>query len=98
MDQVKSGDTKVPYASETVGSVSNPEGIRREVSVPGAALVLGGAAIGTYVGLNIGGSVGAAVGALVGAFIGALAAGYIKRLKVILHPNGKVEVEYETRF
>lgn len=82
----------------TLGAVYNPGYISREVTVPGATLVLGGAVAGAYVGLKIGGPVGAAVGTLVGAFVGALAAGYIKRFKVILHPNGKVEVEYETRF
>lgn len=81
-----------------LGSVDNPGHRRREATVPGVFLVLGGAAVGTYVGLKIGGPEGAAVGALVGAFVGALAAGYIKRFKVILHPGGKVEVEYETRF
>lgn len=82
----------------TLGKVENLEGISREVSISGVTLILGGAAIGAYVGVQIGGGVGAAVGALVGAFVGALAAGYIKRLKVILHRDGSVEVEYETRF
>jgi uncharacterized protein YcfJ len=86
------------YAHKTLGNVENPEGLDKQVSIPGATLVLGGALVGAYIGLQIGGGVGAAIGALVGAFIGAFAAGYIKRFKVILHPNGKVDVEYETRF
>jgi outer membrane lipoprotein SlyB len=82
----------------TLGTVYNPGYISREVSIPGATLILGGAIVGTYVGLQIGGPVGAAVGVLVGAFVGALAAGYIRRFRVILRPDGTVEVEYETRF
>lgn len=84
--------------SKTLGTVDNPDQVKREVSVPGAVLILGGAIVGTYVGTQLGAAAGAAVGALVGAFVGALAAGYIKRFKVILHPDGKVEIEYETWF
>ncbi|EHH2484559.1 hypothetical protein J7X22_004673 [Vibrio parahaemolyticus] len=86
------------YNSQVLGSVNNTSGENKEVTVPGMTLILGGAAVGTYVGLKIGGPMGAAVGSMVGAFIGALAAGYIKNFKVIIHPDGKVEVEYETRF
>ena len=71
---------------------------RKEVSVPGATLILGGAAVGTYIGLQLGGPYGAAVGALVGSFVGAFAAGYIKKVTVVWKPNGEVRVEYETRF
>ena len=85
-------------ASKYVGTVNNPTGEKREVSIPVATLILGGALVGTYVGIQIGGGPGAAVGALVGAFVGSFAAGYIKNFKVIMHPDGKVEVEYETLF
>lgn len=81
-----------------LGTVANPQYLEREVSIPSVVLILEGSVIGTYIGFKIGGGVGAAVGVLVGAFVGALAAGYIKRFKVILHRNGSVEVEYETRF
>jgi outer membrane lipoprotein SlyB len=84
-------------SSKALGTVENPEQVERRVSVPGAVLILGGAAIGTYVGLKIGGGMGAAVGALVGAFVGAFAAGMIKDFEAILHPNGKVEVRYKVR-
>ena len=86
------------YQTKVLGTVDNPEALYKEVSIPGMTLVLGGAAIGTYVGLQVGGGAGAAVGALIGAFVGSLAAGYIKRCKVVLHSDGTVEVEYETRF
>lgn len=84
-------------SSKTLGTVDNPEQIERKVSVPGAILILGGAAIATYIGLKIGGGRGAAVGALVGTFVGAFAAGMIKDFEVIVHPNGKVEVRYNVR-
>jgi outer membrane lipoprotein SlyB len=84
-------------SSKTLGTVDNPEQIERRVSVSGAVLILGGAAIGTYIGLKIGGGMGAAVGALVGTFVGAFAAGMIKDFEVIIHPNGKVEVRYNVR-
>jgi hypothetical protein len=85
-------------ASKDIGSVENPTGVERVVSIPGAILVLGAAAVAAYIGFKIGGPVGSAVGTLVGAFVGALGAGYIKRFKVILHGDGTIEVEYETRF
>lgn len=84
-------------SSKTIGTVDNPEQIERRVSVPPAVMILGGAAIVTYIGLQIGGGMGAAVGALVGAFVGAFAAGIIKDFEAILHPNGKVEVRYKAR-
>lgn len=84
--------------TKTLGTITNPEGKNTELSIPAAILVLAGAGVGAYVGFSIGGPMGAAVGALVGSFVGALAAGYIKSLKVIVHPSGAVEVEYETRF
>jgi uncharacterized protein YcfJ len=86
------------YESMTIGQVANTAGEYKDVSIPGALLILGGAAVGTYVGLQIGGGIGAAVGALVGGFIGALAAGFIKEFSVTLYPDGKVDVWYETRF
>ena len=86
------------YNSQVLGSVNNASGENKEVTVSGMTLVLGGAAVGTYVGFRIGGPMGAAVGSLVGAFVGTLAAGYIKNFKVIIHSSGTVEIEYETRF
>lgn len=75
---------------KVLGKVSNSDGITKKVDVPSAMLIIGGAAIGTYVGFQIGGPVGAAVGAL--------AAGFIKKLRVNLKRDGTVEVEYETVF
>lgn len=86
------------FHTKTLGTITNTEGKRTELSIPAAILILAGAGVGAYVGLNIGGPMGAAVGALVGSFVGALAVGYIKSLKVIVHPSGAVEVNYETRF
>lgn len=84
-------------SSKDVGTVDNPDQVERRVSVPGAVMILGGAAVGAYIGMNIGGGMGAAVGALVGAFVGAFAAGMIKDFEAIVHPNGKVEVRYKVR-
>lgn len=84
--------------SSVLGTVPNPAGKSEVVTLPGVLLVLGGTLVGAYVGLKIGGPTGSAVGALVGAFVGALAAGYVKEFKVVLHPDGKVEVKYTTRF
>ncbi|KYN82639.1 hypothetical protein ATY37_20630 [Vibrio cidicii] len=84
--------------SKTIGSVENPTNERKEVSVSTAILILGSAAVGTYIGVQLGGPFGAAVGALVGAFIGTLAAGMIKNFKVKINPSGDVEVQYDTRF
>lgn len=81
-----------------LGSVSNPTGIAKHVTIPGVLLIFGASGVGTYVGFRIGGEVGAAVGALVGAFVGTLAAGYIKEFEVILHASGRIEVRYSTRF
>ncbi|MAA79733.1 MAG: hypothetical protein CL916_10780 [Deltaproteobacteria bacterium] len=66
------------------------------MTLPKTILILGGTAAAAYVGFRIGGSIGAAVGALIGSFVGALTAGFIKRLKVIVKPNGEVQIEYET--
>lgn len=82
--------------SKNVGTVDNPTHEKREVSVPGTVLILGGALVGTYIGVQVGGPMGAAAGALVGAFVGALGSGIIKRFKVTVYPDGRVEVEYET--
>lgn len=84
--------------SQILGTVENSSRRAREISVPVAVLILGGAAVGTYVGFQIGGPMGAAVGALVGAFVGALAAGLIKGLKVRISADGTVEAQYETIF
>ena len=84
--------------TESLGHVDNPTRERKEVSIPGVTLILGGAAVGTYIGFQIGGPHGAAVGALVGSFIGAFAAGLIKKFKVIFKADGEVVIEYETRF
>jgi len=84
-------------SSKNVGTVDNPDQVERRVSVPGAVMILGGAAVGAYIGLNIGGGMGAAVGALIGAFVGAFAAGMIKDFEAIVHPDGKVEVRYKVR-
>lgn len=83
---------------DTIGRV--PRAVRRRttVTVPRVLLVLGGAAVGTWVGFRVGGPVGAAVGALVGSFVGSLAAGLIKKLTVTIHPDGRVVVQYETVF
>lgn len=85
-------------ANKTLGTVENIENAEKTVSVSGALLILGGAAVGAFIGLQIGGPTGTAVGALVGAFVGALAAGLVKNFEVIWHKDGKVEVRYETRF
>ena len=81
--------------TQYLGTVHNIDKQRREVTLPGTILILGGAAAGTYVGFHIGGPMGAAAGALVGSFVGALAAGFIKRLKVVIRPNGEILIEYE---
>jgi hypothetical protein len=81
-----------------LGSVPNPGGRGVEINVWPPLVILGSSAVAAYVGWRIGGPQGAAVGALVGAFVGALAAGLIRKFRVVLHPNGKVEVEYETWF
>jgi len=83
---------------EIIGHVDNPEHLEKQVDIPTAVIIIGAAAMGTYVGFQIGGPVGAAVGALVGAFVGALAACVIKRFRVRINAKGDVEVEYETRF
>lgn len=85
------------YKREYLGSIDNPSEQPQSINIPGAILVLGGAAVGTYVGVQIGGGIGAVVGALVGGFVGALAAGFIKNFRVVIHPDGRIEVEYETR-
>lgn len=74
----------------SLGTVSNPARERRDVTVVGPILILGGAAVGTYVGLQIGGPQGAAVGALVGAFVGSLAALVVEEVEFTLHPDGRV--------
>lgn len=85
-------------STKTLGTVGNELNERQEVTVSSAILILGGAAAGAWVGASLGGAQGALVGSLVGGFIGGFAAGYIKNVKVIWHPNGKVEIEFETRF
>lgn len=84
--------------NKMIGKVDNPDRIDKTVTVSKMVLILGAAAVSAYVGFNIGGAVGAAVGALIGAFIGTLASGLIKLFKVHLHPNGLVEIMYETIF
>ena len=81
--------------SHVLGTVHNEEGAHREVTVPGVTLVLGGAAVGTYIGLKIGGPPGAAIGALVGAFVGGFAAGMFGSVTVTWYPDGRVEVRCE---
>lgn len=85
------------YKKEYLGRIGNPPGEMMTIDVPGAILVLGSAAAGTYVGVQVGGGMGAVVGGLVGGFVGALAAGFIKNFRVVIHPDGRIEVEYETR-
>ncbi|HGZ7315332.1 TPA: glycine zipper domain-containing protein [Vibrio parahaemolyticus] len=85
-------------STKTLGTVENELNEKKEVTVSSALLILGGAAAGAWVGASLGGAQGALVGSLVGAFIGGFTAGYIKNVKVIWHPNGKVEVKFETRF
>jgi len=52
------------HESKIIGQVENQSHLQKEVSVSTALLVLGGAAVGTYIGFQIGGSIGAAVGAV----------------------------------
>lgn len=89
---------EIAMASEVIGTVENPEHRSITINIPAVVLIVGSGAVGGYVGWRIGGATGAAVGALVGSFVGALAAGYIRRLRVTLHSDGRVEVEFETRF
>lgn len=84
------------YESMTIGQVANTAEEYKDISIPVALLILGGAAVGTYVGLQIGGGIGAAVGALVGGFIGALAVRMIKEFAVTLYPDGQVDIRFET--
>ncbi|WP_375320603.1 hypothetical protein [Aliivibrio logei] len=85
-------------SSKILGTVNNDLTEKKVVKVSGVLLIAGGAAVGAWVGVKLGGAQGALVGSLVGAFIGGFAAGYIKNVKIIWHPSGKVEIEFETRF
>lgn len=78
-----------------LGNVYNMNGIRQVVNLDAPLVILGSAAIGVAVGLAIGGPTGAVVGALVGAFVGVLAVGAIRRIRVIFHGSGRVEVEMD---
>jgi len=91
-------DGKFMGYAKTLGRVNNDMVEKKVVNVGSATLIIGGSAVGAYIGFKLGGPQGALVGALVCSFVGALAAGYIKKLKVIWHPDGKVEVDVETRF
>ncbi|RYU67401.1 hypothetical protein ERW51_18070 [Aliivibrio finisterrensis] len=85
-------------SSKVLGSVNNDLAEKKEVKVSSVLLIAGGAVVGAWVGVKLGGPQGAVVGSLVGAFIGGFAAGYIKNVKIIWHPGGKVEIEFDTRF
>jgi hypothetical protein len=81
-----------------LGNAGSGSAARQRIDVPTVALIFGGAAVGAYVGFEVGGPHGAAVGALVGAAVGGVAAGVLKRLTVIIHCDGSVEIQYETVF
>ena len=83
--------------SQSIGQVGYV-GKRQEVTIPKAVLLLGCAAAGTYVGFQVGGPYGAAIGALVGTFIGGFAAGFIRKCKIIIKPDGEVQVKFKTIF
>jgi outer membrane lipoprotein SlyB len=80
-----------------IGTVSNPSRLARRVDVPTALIMIGTAAVGAYVGFQIGGPEGAAAGALVGLFVGAVATLTVESLRVVLHKDGRVEVELKFR-
>lgn len=80
-----------------LGKVFNPEYLQTVITIPGASLALGSAAIGLYVGLVISGEVGKTIGGLVGAFAAGVAYGEVKSLAVELDLFGSVNVKYLKR-
>ena len=88
---------RAAFDTEYLGRVTNTEHIDTVVAVPGASLVLGSTAIGTYVGLVIGGEIGAAVGGLASTAVANLAWGEIHTLAVELNRHGQVNLKYMKR-
>jgi hypothetical protein len=79
---------------KTIGNISNPAHIVRNIDVPRATIILGSSAIGAFVGTKLGGPLGTAVGTLVGSYVGSLALGEIESLRVEVNGFGVVTINY----
>ncbi len=65
------------------------------IDVPRAAMVLGAASVGAFVGFQLGGPHGAAAGAMVASVVASIAVLAIRRMRLTVHPGGKIMVEIE---